>query len=79
VDETPHMVKCFLCETPFQFGPHIYNGRRIPEWDMMVCRGCYQGNWDGIVPESRPRLLPYLKSKGITVKPNAQGWIDWPS
>jgi hypothetical protein len=38
VDETLHMVKCFLCETPFQFGPRIYNGRRIPEWDMMVCR-----------------------------------------
>jgi hypothetical protein len=78
VAETPHMIKCFLCELPFQFGPHVYNGRRIPEWDI-VCSGCYKGNWDGIVPETRPHLLPYLKSKGIDVKPNAQGWIDWPS
>jgi hypothetical protein len=73
------MLDCFLCKRAFQFGPHIHNGKRIPEWEMMVCDGCYKGNWDGIVPGTRPHLIPYLKSRGLEVKPNAKGWIDWPS
>src|SRR5262245_27345627 len=79
MSDTPAMIKCFLCDMPFQFGPHVYGGRRIPEWDIMVCNGCYQGNWDGIVPARRSHLVPYLQSKGIEVKYNAQGWINWPS
>ena len=79
MSEIPYMAECFLCKKPFQFGPHIYNGRKIPAWDMLVCSGCYTGNWDGIVPEVRPHIIPYLQSKEIEVKLNQQGWIDWPS
>jgi len=70
---------CFLCHLPFQFGPHVYNGKYIAPWDMMVCDACYRGNWDGIVPQVRPHLVPYLQSKGVEIRYNANGWIDWPS
>jgi hypothetical protein len=70
---------CFLCSFPFQFGPHVYDGKFIPGWDVMVCDGCYRGNWDGIVPSTRPHVVPYLQSKGIEVRYNAKGWIDWPT
>jgi hypothetical protein len=45
---------------------------------MMVCTSCYESNRDGIVPEV-PHLIPYLKSRGVEVRLNATGWIDWPS
>ena len=36
-------------------------------------------NWDGIVPEAFPHLIPYLKSRGVEIKLNARGRIDWPT
>jgi hypothetical protein len=66
-------------ETLPKFGPLIYNGRRITKWDTMVCSRCPERNWDGIVPEKHPDLIPHLRSRGIEVKLNARGWIDWPS
>jgi hypothetical protein len=53
--------------------------RRIPEWDMMTCTSCYESNRDGIVPEVFPHVIPYLKSRGVEIKLNARGWINWPS
>jgi len=76
--DTPIMYECFLCKRPFQFGPRIYNGRRIPQWDMMVCDRCYTGNWDGIVHEKHRDLIFHLKSRGMEMKLNAKGRIDWP-
>ena len=46
----PHMVECFLCKGSFQFGPHIYDGKRILPWGMLVCDECHRGTRDGIVP-----------------------------
>jgi hypothetical protein len=77
-DEAKFVCDCFLCKQSFQFGPHVYDGRRILEWDVMVCRTCYSGNWDGIVPETYPHLIPYLQARGVEVTLNAKGWIDWP-
>jgi hypothetical protein len=77
--DTPIMSQCFICKRPFKYGPHIYNGRRITKWDMMICSRCPERNWEGIVPEKHPDLIPYLKSRGIQMKLNARGWIDWPS
>jgi hypothetical protein len=74
-----HFEACFLCHQPFEFGSHDYQGRRIPEWDMMTCTSCYESNRDGIVPEVFPHVIPYLKSRGVEIKLNARGWIDWPS
>ena len=50
----------------------------VPEWDIMVCSNCYDFSWDGIVPSVRPHLVFHLESKGIPVKLNKNGWIDWP-
>jgi hypothetical protein len=73
------LSKCRLCRRRFQFGEHIYKGRAINEWDIMVCEWCYASNRDGIVPQSHPDLIQHLEKRGIGVKLNAKGWIDWPS
>jgi hypothetical protein len=77
--DKPIMYNCFLCEGAFQFGPHVYKGQFIQQWDIMVCHGCYGGNHDGVVPGTWPHLMSHLKSKGIDIKLNARGWIVWPS
>jgi hypothetical protein len=46
---------------------------------MMTCTSCYESNRDGIVPEVFPHVIPYLKSRGVEIKLNARGWINWPS
>jgi hypothetical protein len=75
--DEPIMRSCFLCTLPFQFGPHSYDGKYIRQWDIEVCSRCYDGNHDGVVPEQHPRLVQHLNTKGIKVKPNARGWLDW--
>ena len=72
------MYDCFLCRRQFQFGPHRYAGKPIKPWDVMVCETCLKGNWDGIVPTTYPHLVEHLKSRGMPVTLNANGWIDWP-
>jgi hypothetical protein len=62
----------------FEFGPHLYRGRKIHVWEIMVCESCYGSNHDGIVPGRFARLEPYLKRRGIEVKLNDKGWIAWP-
>lgn len=76
--EPKFTCECFLCKSHFQFGPHVYDGRRIPRWDIMVCRRCYDGNWDGIVLESHPQLEKHLNALGIGVHLNEKGWLNWP-
>jgi hypothetical protein len=72
------LCECFLCSNEFQFGPHIYNGHRIPRWDVLLCSMCIKTNWEGVVPATRPHLVPYLKSRQLSVKLNARGWIEFP-
>ena len=74
-----HFEACFLCRQAFEFGSHAYEGMKIPAWDMVVCTSCYESNRDGIVAEAFPHLIPYLKSRGVEVRLNTRGWIDWPS
>ena len=57
------LYDCFLCDVPFQFGPHIYNGRYIGQWYVEICDYCLQSNWDGIVLEDHPRLKRHLTRK----------------
>jgi hypothetical protein len=73
------MEKCFLCKRMFHFGNHVYAGRHIHRWDMMVCEPCHEGNCEGIVPEEHSDLVPHLEARGIPVNLNAKGWIDFPS
>lgn len=72
------LYDCFLCRRPFQFGPHVYKGKPIPEWEIEICDTCLRSNWDGLVPGAHPRLIEHFKAKGITPKLNASGWIVIP-
>lgn len=76
--EPAFIERCFLCQTPFQYGPHIYSGRPVKAWDVMACNRCLDANWDGIVPSRHPRLIAHLEERGVEIRLNAKGWIDWP-
>jgi hypothetical protein len=76
----PHMrVHCFLCKRPFEFGPPRSEGRRIDEWNVMVCYSCRTANWDGIPPLSYPHLIDHLRWRGIDIQLNRFGRISWPT
>jgi hypothetical protein len=79
VDDPKLIIECFLCRRTFRFGPQQYDGRAIPQWGTTVCRNCYDFNWDGVVPDRFPHLVPYLQSQGIEVRYNANGWINFPA
>ena len=70
------MVRCVLCDSEFQMGPHIYAGTWVIRYKMHVCSPCYQGNWDGYADHYEERILRHLASKGIEVSErNAQGYL----
>ncbi len=70
------MCQCFICGGDFQCGPHIYRGRRIARYDIDVCDGCYNSNWDGWNQRAEKKLIAHLEEKGIPIpKRNAQGWL----
>lgn len=71
-------VECFLCKRDFQYGPHIYAGRPIKPWKISVCTPCIDMNWDGVVPDSHPDLIPHLQSEGVAFELNAEGWLKIP-
>lgn len=71
--------ECFLCKRRFQFGRGVYEGRNIRDWSIIVCNICYDGNWDGIVPNSYPHLSEHLAQHEIEVRRNEKGWIPWPN
>lgn len=73
------LYDCFLCDVPFQFGPHIYNGRRVRQWDVEICDFCLQNNRDGIMLDRHPRLADHLRAKGIAFTLNPKGYLDIPS
>lgn len=69
---------CFLCGRKFQFSKGRYDGLYIRAWEIMVCRACHAGNWDGIVPSTYPHLIKHLREKGVDTPLNGRGWIPWP-
>ena len=74
------LYDCCLCERPFLFGPHKYDGRKLPGWgDLMVCNVCDHSNRDGVVLEKREHLQKHLKELGIKPELNDQGRTVLPS
>lgn len=49
-----------------------------PSWDLMMCNPCYDSNRDGLAPDRHPKLFAYLQAKGIEVKLNDDGRLEWP-
>ena len=53
--ERPRLMEyCVTCGKTFQFGPGVYDGKHIARYQAMVCRTCYEGNWDGWHRTARP-------------------------
>jgi hypothetical protein len=76
MSEFKFMVRCFMCGSEFQMGPHRYDGKHIPRYKIDVCRACYDGNWDGWAPHCEERLIEHLEKEGISIpKRNKRGWI----
>lgn len=65
MEDAKFQQKCQICGCIFRFGPHIYHGRRIAKYELMVCRACWIGNWDGWSPEWDERLETHLSARGI--------------
>jgi hypothetical protein len=74
--ELKFMRHCDLCNSEFQHGPHRYDGRHIPKYDLLVCSGCYEGNWDGWGGYVEAQFLMHLRTKGLPVPArNAKGFF----
>jgi hypothetical protein len=58
---------------------HIPGFRSVAEAEKWLAGKGRQTWLRARVPEVFPHLIPYLKSRGVEVKLNATGWIDWPS
>jgi hypothetical protein len=77
--DAPSLRTCFLCKQPFPFGPKVYAGKHVHQWDEHICNSCLATNWDGVVPEAWPHVMPALVAKGVELKRDSRGWIEIPS
>jgi hypothetical protein len=69
-----NMIQCGLCGTSFPFGPHRYDGKYLPHYELHVCRTCLDSNWDGIASHHEEKLVAHLKNRGIPLPArNANG------
>ena len=73
------MYGCALCKRQFQFGPHIYEGRHIKEWNVEICDNCIKSNWDGVMIDRHPSLRQHLEKNGAEIKLNSRGWLNIPN
>jgi hypothetical protein len=70
------LLNCDLCKREYQMGPHRYDGKRVPRYDITVCLVCYNSNWDGWNPRYEEFLLSNLTQKGLPIpEKNAKGWF----
>lgn len=75
MEPKPFTYSCALCGATFQFGPRVYDGRHIARYNMTVCRGCYQANWDGWAPVLEEMFESHLRKHGIPLpERNEKGW-----
>ena len=70
------MFNCDLCNSSFQMGPRLYEGKIIPTYGVQVCNPCYQGNWDGWAPHYENKIIKVAESKGLPIpERNEAGWL----
>ncbi len=63
----PHET-CVVCERPFSFGRHRYEGRWAHQWRSAICKSCDAGNADFVAPAIQPGLVDRLKKRGATLQ-----------
>ncbi len=67
---------CFICTNEYEMGFGVYDGKYIRRYDINVCKGCYDGNWDGWNPANEKKLIDHLNEKGLPVpERNEKGWL----
>ena len=59
--------KCGLCDQPNFYGPHVYDFISIKSYGLMVCKSCFDTNWDGWNPQFESRLLTSLNDNNLPV------------
>ena len=70
------IYRCEVCGQQFQYGPHVYNGKFIATYQIMVCSGCYTGNWDGWAPQFEAAVTRKLTEQGLPIPArNPKGWL----
>jgi hypothetical protein len=70
------MYDCDFCSQKFQMGPHIYNGKYIKTYKILVCKSCYGSNWDGWSPHHESILLKHIEKHGLIIpKRNDEGYL----
>jgi hypothetical protein len=71
---TPHMETCRMCGSSFEHGPHVYQGRQLKRYKLLVCEACHKSNADGWNREMEPKLLAHLRAANLPVpERNAKG------
>jgi hypothetical protein len=67
------MPGCFFCG-----GKSHFDSRDIVIglYEIVVCRGCYEGNWDGWSPSDEKQLIEHMQKIGKPMPPrNSKGWF----
>jgi len=76
MSEDKIMYQCFFCNSKYQMGPHLYDGKYISRYKIGVCMNCYRGNWDGWAPHYETKLIAHLHDKGLPIpERNEKGWL----
>ncbi|RZA34250.1 MAG: hypothetical protein EOP92_16690 [Lysobacteraceae bacterium] len=66
---------CDICGTRCKAGAGVHGFQRIPGYDLIVCRNCFQTNHDGWAPMHEEAFENHLALKDIRLPArNAQGW-----
>lgn len=74
-DDYEILLRCQFCDKEFQHGHHRYEGKYLPHYGLLLCSGCYKGNWDGIGPFYEDKFTNHLAERGIELpERNSKGW-----
>lgn len=64
-EKNPFMETCFFCERKFQFGEHVYAGKWLKEFGIIICNICKDMNWDGLSSGYEQKFLGHLQENGL--------------
>jgi hypothetical protein len=62
------MFDCDICGSPYQHGPHRYEGHKLHRYGgIMACDKCWRGNRDGWNSNLEPILLGHVQRLGMPI------------
>jgi hypothetical protein len=60
-----NMVRCFLCDSQFQYGTVVYDGKWKVRCQMYLCANCNEANSEGCLRNHEERVLAHLRAVGV--------------